>query len=78
MKVPSMLDVLRPLADIIGVDEEFFDLIPKVKIKEATFDTDEESLSVYATVAVEDKESLDALVKLLTVALDKLKVLNEG
>ncbi len=80
MKLPGpsdlMFKALKSMAGPLGVPDEFFDLIPKLKVKEASFDTDEESLTVYAQVTVEDKEALDALVKFATLGLDKIKELN--
>ncbi|MDG6919767.1 MAG: hypothetical protein JRN62_10100 [Nitrososphaerota archaeon] len=81
MKLPGsndlMFKALKSMAGPLGVPDEFFDLIPKLKVKDASFDTDEESLTVYAQVTVQDKEALDALVKFATLALDKIKGLNE-
>jgi hypothetical protein len=67
---------LKSLAGPLGVPDEFFDLIPKLKIDKASFDTEEESLTVYAQVTVKDKEALDALVKFATLALDQIKTMN--
>ncbi len=71
-----MFKALKSMAGPLGVPDEFFDLIPKLKIEDASFDTDEESLTVYAQVTVKDKAALDAMVKFASLGLDKIKELN--
>lgn len=77
MKKPSIFGMAKSLAPVLGVPPDFFDLIDKIKVKDFSFDPDEESLTVYGQIAVKDKESLDALVKFASMAMDMLKRVNE-
>ena len=68
----SMNQLLKSMTGF-ELPDEFMELSQKIKIKEFSVEPDQELLTVYGQITVEDPESLEALQKLITPMLEMLK-----